>query len=89
MGIWASSYFKTCKPRSRLSGSQWADKYRLIPYELLVKNFTASYSASRASLLEAWKMFRMRREWLIGNFCQPVYEEWLTEAVVKGRKVYA
>lgn len=56
-----------------------------IPYELLVKNFTASYSASRASLLEAWKMFRMRREWLIGNFCQPVYEEWLTEAVLKGR----
>ena len=39
-----------------------------IPYELLVKNFTASYSASRASLLEAWKMFRMRREWLVGNF---------------------
>ena len=56
-----------------------------IPYELLVKNFTASYSASRASLLEAWKMFRMRREWLIGNFCQPVYEEWLAEAVMKGR----
>lgn len=56
-----------------------------IPYELLVKNFTASYSASRASLLEAWKMFRMRREWLVGNFCQPVYEEWLTEAVLKGR----
>lgn len=56
-----------------------------IPYELLVKNFTASYSASRASLLEAWKMFRMRREWLVGSFCQPVYEEWLTEAVLKGR----
>ena len=56
-----------------------------IPYELLVKNFTSSYSASRASLLEAWKMFRMRREWLIGNFCQPIYEEWLTEAVLKGR----
>ena len=56
-----------------------------IPYELLVKNFTESYSASRASLLEAWKMFRMRREWLVGNFCQPIYEEWLTEAVLKGR----
>ncbi len=56
-----------------------------IPYELLVKNFVDSYSASRASLLEAWKMFRMRREWLVGNFCQPVYEEWLTEAVLKGR----
>ena len=56
-----------------------------IPYELLIKNFTASYSASRASLLEAWKMFRMRREWLTSQFCQPVYEEWLTEAVLKGR----
>lgn len=56
-----------------------------VPYELLVKNFTASYSASRAALLEAWKMFRMRREWLISGFCQPIYEEWLTEAILKGR----
>ena len=30
-------------------------------------------------------MFRMRREWLVSAFCQPVYEEWLTEAVLKGR----
>lgn len=56
-----------------------------VPYELLVKNFTASYSASRAALLEAWKMFKMKREWLISNFCRPVYEEWLAEAVAKGR----
>ncbi|MBS6063670.1 MAG: phage portal protein [Peptostreptococcaceae bacterium] len=56
-----------------------------IPYELLLKNFNASYSASRAALLEAWKMFRMYREWLANDFCQPVYEEWLTEAVAKGR----
>ena len=56
-----------------------------IPYELLLKNFQASYSASRAALLEAWKMFRMRRDWLVCNFCQPVYEEWLTEAILKGR----
>lgn len=56
-----------------------------IPYELLVKHFTASYSASRGALLEAWKMFRMRRAWLVQSFCQPVYEEWLAEAVAKGR----
>ncbi|GAQ24228.1 phage portal protein [Tepidanaerobacter syntrophicus] len=56
-----------------------------IPYELLVKQFTASYSASRAALLEAWKMFRMRRSWLASDFCQPIYEEWLAEAVAKGR----
>lgn len=56
-----------------------------IPYELLMKHFTSSYSASRAALLEAWKMFRMRRSWLVQTFCQPIYEEWLSEAVAKGR----
>lgn len=59
-----------------------------IPYELLIKHFSASYSASRASLLEAWKMFRMCRVWFANDFCQPVYEEWLSEAVAKGR-IYA
>jgi lambda family phage portal protein len=56
-----------------------------LPYELLMKNFTSSYSASRGALLEAWKMFRMRRQWIINRLCQPVYEEWLAEAVAKGR----
>lgn len=56
-----------------------------IPYDLLMKQFDSSYSASRAALLEAWKMFKMRREWLISDFCQPIYEQWLTEAVAKGR----
>lgn len=56
-----------------------------IPYEELMKIFQSSYSASRAALLEFWKMIRMRREWITGGFCQPVYEEWLTEAVLKGR----
>ncbi len=56
-----------------------------IPYELLVKNFTASYSASRGALLEAWKSFSAYRNWLAKDFCQPIYEEWLAEAVAKGR----
>jgi len=56
-----------------------------IPYEVLIKQFTTSYSASRGALLEAWKMFRMRREWLANSFCQPIYEEWLCEAILKGR----
>ncbi|PWK16071.1 phage portal protein [Tumebacillus permanentifrigoris] len=56
-----------------------------VPYELMVKNFTSSYSASRAALLEAWKMFRMRRSWFAADFCQPIYEEWFDEAVAKGR----
>lgn len=56
-----------------------------IPYELLTKSFTASYSASRAALLEAWKAFKMRRTWFANDFCQPVYEIWLCEAVARGR----
>ena len=56
-----------------------------VPYELLVKHFTASYSASRAALLEAWKMFRKRRDWFAANFTQIVYEEWLNEAYLLGR----
>jgi len=56
-----------------------------VPYELLMKQFTASYSASRGALLEAWKTFRMYRDWMASDFCQPIYEEWLAEAVGRGR----
>jgi lambda family phage portal protein len=56
-----------------------------IPMELLTKHFTASYSASRAALLEAWKLFKTQRTWVAEDFCQPVYEEFLTEAVARGR----
>lgn len=56
-----------------------------IPYEVLIKSFTASYSASRAALLESWKAFKMRRNWFASDFCQPVYEIWLSEAVAIGR----
>lgn len=56
-----------------------------IPFEILIKHFTASYSAARAALLEAWKFFRKRREWMAQNFCQPVYENWMDEAVAIGR----
>lgn len=56
-----------------------------IPADLLLKSFNASYSASRAALLEAWKAFKMRREWFANDFCRPVYEIWLAEAVARGR----
>lgn len=56
-----------------------------IPAELLSKAFTSSYSASRAAILEAWKAFRMRRGWFANDFCQPIYELWLSEAVARGR----
>lgn len=56
-----------------------------IPYEVLIRHFSSSYSASRAALLESWRFFRTRRAWLVKTFCQPVYENWLAEAVAFGR----
>ena len=56
-----------------------------IPYELLVKHFTASYSASRAALEMAWQFFRRRRAWLAQRLCQTVYEWMVDEAVTLGR----
>lgn len=56
-----------------------------LPFEILIGHFTASYSAARAAMLQAWKFFRARRQWLAAYFCQIIYEEWLTEAVSVGR----
>lgn len=56
-----------------------------IPYEMLLGVFNSSYSASRAALLQAWRPFRDRRDWFAHDFCQPVYETWLFEAVATGR----
>lgn len=55
-----------------------------IPREVLFKEFNSNYSASRAALLEAWKMFTVGRTWLAAGFCQPIYEQWLAEAVARG-----
>lgn len=58
-----------------------------VPFELLIKHFTASYSAARAALLEAWKAFSTWRSWLAAELCQPCYEEVITEAVARRRIV--
>lgn len=56
-----------------------------LPVEVLTKAFNSSYSAARAALLDAWRFYRGRRDWLATVFCQPVYEAWLEEAVAIGR----
>lgn len=55
-----------------------------LPFEILVKHFTASYSAARAAMLEAWRFYKGRRAWLSSMFCQPIYEAWLEEAIARG-----
>ncbi len=56
-----------------------------IPFEVLLKQFNSSFSASKAALLDAWMHFRTERSWLVNSFCQPVVETWLAEAVAIGR----
>lgn len=56
-----------------------------LPFELLIKHFTASYSASRAALEMAWQMFRRRRSWIARRVNQVVYEWVIEEAVATGR----
>lgn len=56
-----------------------------IPFELLVKHFTSSYTAGRAALEIAWQTFRKERQWLVRNFCQPFYEMVIEEAILIGR----
>ena len=56
-----------------------------MPFELLIKHFTSSYSASRAALEMAYHSFRRRRGWFIRNFHEPIYEWFMEEAVLLGR----
>ena len=56
-----------------------------IAYEMLLKQFNASYSASRATLLDFWKRVRKYRALMIDQMCQPVYEEWLADSIALGR----
>lgn len=59
-----------------------------LPFEVLIKHFTASYSASQAAMLDAYRTFTTRRKWLVDYLCMPVFEAFIEEAILKGR-IYA
>lgn len=56
-----------------------------IPKEVLVKKYESNYTAARAALLDFWRTVRMYRTKFNASFNQPVYEQWLSEAVAAGR----
>lgn len=56
-----------------------------IPYEILIKHFTASYSASRAAMVVAWQYFNSMRFFLVSGLLKPLYANWFEEAVLMGR----
>ncbi len=55
-----------------------------IAYELLLRRFTSSYTASQGAMQETWRTFRAYRTALIEEFCQPVYEEVIADFVAAG-----
>lgn len=56
-----------------------------IPYEVLLHRYNSNYTASRGAMLDFWKVVRRARRRFIDRFCQPVYRQWLAEAVALGR----
>ena len=56
-----------------------------IPKEVLVKKYESNYTAARAALLDFWRTVRVFRTRFNTNFNQPIYEQWLSEAVASGR----
>lgn len=68
-----------------LSLSRWAGAALDLPYELLVKMFNSSYTASQAAFQEAWRGFTVSRKLMADEMCQPIYEVLLDEAVALGR----
>lgn len=56
-----------------------------IPKEVLVKKYESNYTAARAALLDFWRTVRVYRTKFNTSFNQPVYEQWLSEAVAAGR----
>ncbi len=56
-----------------------------IPKEVLIKKYDSNYTAARSALLDFWKTVRVYRTRFNQTFNQPVYEQWLAEAVALGR----
>lgn len=56
-----------------------------IPKEVLVKKYESNYTAARAALLDFWRTVRVYRTQFNNAFNQPIYEQWLSEAVATGR----
>ncbi len=57
-----------------------------MPYEVISKDFSkTNYSSARAALQEAWRVFELYQDWMIGGFCQPTWEMFFEEAVLRGR----
>ena len=56
-----------------------------MPKEVVLKKYESNYTAARAALLDFWRTVRIYRARFNTSFNQPIYEQWLSEAVAAGR----
>lgn len=55
-----------------------------LSYEIVAKDFSqTNYSSARASLLQAYKFFMIRQDWMAKKICQPAWEYLLEEAFLR------
>ena len=54
-----------------------------IPPEVMEKQFTQNFSAARGALNEFWRVCDVKRDDFVDSFCQPIYEQFLAEAVAR------
>lgn len=55
-----------------------------LPVDEVLLHYDSSYSAARAVMLQAWRMYSTRRWWMVQQFCQPHYGLWMDEGVARG-----
>ncbi len=56
-----------------------------VPFELMMKRFNSSFSASQAAMLEMYRYVITERRRLVSQLCAPVLELFVDEAVALGR----
>lgn len=59
-----------------------------IPYEVVIKHYTASYSAAKAAMEDAYRYFLFERAGLVDDVCKVIYAVWMTQEVAQGT-IYA
>lgn len=55
-----------------------------IPVEMITKQFSSSFNASKAARLEAWRFFQNERYWFHQQFLSPIFREFLSDRIADG-----
>ena len=54
------------------------------PLQVILSHFEASYSASRAAIIKAYQVYKLKRKWFSDEFHKPVWRWFISECIEKG-----